>query len=369
MASSNKASRNSDQNKSGQIVFTSEASASSNSFGQFTAGDLHAQSEPIFDVHRTENNSGSVKSSKIPTEGVSPQRQENNGKKTTGVVGIQSEGLPLPAKRPGNLVNERTKTSYNGVTAVVHDKKEVTSYENTKSYVKESPAKASRQVVENAASSVTLSNTVSRKTTDQPGNSKRTPCNIQTHLNVKRSDPSTSKSSPIQDSSESLENNSDSSKSTSEESDSQDATDNTKSESIDRSDLESISDMSEINDGDTFQIVTRRKRQNSQSISLPKGIEVICEHFRENPTNRRKVCKGCEPSCFYAYRSTVSGIWKRVRSFPAFLQKSQELHSCFKYKQGKECTGCTHPHGPELEMWKLERQRGKPFEILKYKLI
>jgi len=337
-----------------------QASASSSITG-------HAYTAPTLGSYQTNRfkNNQTVKSSQLPPANMSVLNSTRNvGRKTTVVVELQSEGLPLPESQPRNLVNEPTSNNpnENAETAVSHkanSKKEVASFDKAKSDVKTKTANQRKEEIGSAAIPITTSNDISEKPSVQPRNNThdqkqpKIASKNQIHLNAASK---FDESKSTFDSFGRPEGDETSSEDTSAESNSQDITD-------DRSDLESISDMSEVNDVEGFQFVSRRKKRSEhhKTITLPNGIEVICQHFEANPTraSHDKVCKSCETNCFYAYQSVVTGKWQRVRPYPTYLKNSQQLHSCYKYKQGTDCKQCTHPHGPELEMWELERHYGK----------
>ena len=127
------------------------------------------------------------------------------------------------------------------------------------------------------------------------------------------------------------------------------------------SNVESMSETSEVSSTNEspFSIVKRKKR-TKHKVELPREVDVICEHFQANPSNTNKVCKGCESRCFFAFISAVTNRWVRVRPYPQHLDNTLELRHCFGYMQSKHCrSDCSHPHGPEIVVWDLERKGGK----------
>lgn len=97
------------------------SSVSSKSTGQRITGNLDSQSDPPFTLHQTvtnPNSSETGKSSKEPTERTPfPERPWNIGKKTSGVVGIKSVGLPCPVKQSGKRTTN--ETPYENNTQIV----------------------------------------------------------------------------------------------------------------------------------------------------------------------------------------------------------------------------------------------------------
>jgi hypothetical protein len=144
--------------------------------------------------------------------------------------------------------------------------------------------------------------------------------------------------------------------------------------SHDKTPEDSVTDAS---DDASFETVKSRKqwRKNvikTDTFTLPPGVEVICDHFeRETFTHPQhsnkipKVCQGCESRSKYAYWSRLSKKWIRVKNVPPYIPESVTIRRCYRYQNGKECSkGCTHAHGPELEMWNLQRGGGNKWYII-----
>ncbi|XP_048588777.1 helicase with zinc finger domain 2-like isoform X4 [Nematostella vectensis] len=118
--------------------------------------------------------------------------------------------------------------------------------------------------------------------------------------------------------------------------------------------------------------------QASRENSLPPEIEIGCQHFltrKSNKDNNGTACLKCVKTCnvCYVFWSKEFNVWTKVREYPPSLSMKQFLKQCPGYTQGQKChfqERCTFPHGPEKEMWELERKGKLPtpskfFERLK----
>jgi hypothetical protein len=119
----------------------------------------------------------------------------------------------------------------------------------------------------------------------------------------------------------------------------------------------------------TFETVRKPRKKDRKKVintfTLPEGVEVICDHYEKETlihwslgSGIPKVCQGCESRSHYAYWSELLKKWIRVRKVPSHIPKSNPIESCYNYQIGKKCKKCTYAHGPELQMWDLQRRGG-----------
>lgn len=133
---------------------------------------------------------------------------------------------------------------------------------------------------------------------------------------------------------------------------------------------------------DTFQTVKTKKQRakdkvtERKPVSLPNEVEVVCEHFERevfaHPQKRSKIpkvcqsCKSCPSRCKYAYWSEKLNKLVHVRPVPAMMRPiGKVIRSCHHIQNGKPCLqSCTFAHGPELQMWDLERKGGGKLNLV-----